>query len=175
MRIVYKTKGAEKLDHYYSGIPEPLADALRKGRQLMTDNPAHLSDAAKPLENAGKLPADTANDLDKYFLAGPNGAEKERLIRHGYEQAIELANATDKPIETFVVAGAGNSNFEVHIAEGKHAVTVFMLVTENREYGSNRSGSRSWVVRVAGPGEFPKAQHLDLEDPPTVKIQVSGA
>jgi hypothetical protein len=174
MAIVYKTTGAEKLDHFYSGIPEPLADALRKGRQLMTDNPAHLSDSAKRLEKDGKLPANSANDLDKYFLAGPNGADKERLIRRGYEEAIELANATDKPIETFVVAGA-SSNFEVHISEGKYAVTVFMFVTDNRTYGSNRSGSRSWVVRVAGPGELPKTQHLDLEDPPTVKTQVSGA
>ena len=175
MRIVYKTTGAEKLDHFYSGIPEPLADALRKGRQLMTENPARLSGAAKPLEDEGKLPPNSASDLDKYFLAGPGGAEKERLIRKGYEEAIALANAIDKPIETFVVAGAGNSKFEVHISEGKHAVTVHMFVTEDRTYGSYRSGSRSWIVSLAGPGEFPKAQHLDLEDPPTVKIQVSGA
>ena len=70
--------------------------------------------------------------------------------------------------------GASN-NFEVHIAEGKYAVTVFMFVTDNRTYGSYRSGSRSWVVRVGGPGEHPRTQHIDLEDPPTVKIQVSGA
>ncbi len=131
MAIVYKTTGAEKLDHYYSGIPEPLADALRKGRQLMTNNPARLSDAAWPLENDGKLPPRSADDLDKYWLAGAQGAAKERLIRRAYEQAIELANTTDKPIETFMIAGASN-NFEVHISEGKYAVTVFMFVTEDR-------------------------------------------
>ncbi len=174
MAIVYKTTGAEKLDHYYSGIPEPLADARRKGRQLMTDNPAHLSDAARPLENDGTLPVDSADHLDRYFLAGD--AEKERVMRRGYEQAIELASATDKPIETWVVAGAG-SKFELHISEGKYAVTVFMFVTDNRTYGSHRAGSRSWVIRVAGPGELPKDQatHLDLEDLPTVKTLVSGA
>jgi hypothetical protein len=174
MAIVYKTTGAEKLDHYSSGIPKPLADALRDGRHLMTANPTHLSDAARPLETDGTLPANSADHLDKYFLAGD--AEKERLMRRGYEQAIELANATDKPIETFFVAG-GSSRFELHISEGKYAVTVFMFVTDNRTYGSHRAGSRSWVVRVAGPGELLKDEyvHLDLEDLPTVKTQVSGA
>ena len=171
--LIYKTSGSEKLDHFYSGIPQPLPDALREGRKLMTDNPAHLADAAKPLQGAGKLPPKSAEDLDRYWLAGANGADKERLMRRGYEEAIDLANATDKPIETFVVAGASNN--EVHISEGKYAVTVFMLVTDNRSYGSNRAGSRSWVVRVAGPGELPKTEHLDLEDTPVVKIQVSGS
>jgi hypothetical protein len=174
MAIVYKTTGAEKLDHFYSGIPEPLADALRNGRKLMTDNPARLSDAARPLEAGGKLPPRSADDLDKYWLAGAKGAAKERLIRRAYEQAIDLANTTDKPIETFMIAGASNK-FEVHISEGKYAVTVFMFVTEDRMYGSSRAGSRSWVVRIGGPGELPKTQHLDLEDPPVVKTQVSGA
>jgi hypothetical protein len=174
MAIVYKTSGSEKLDHFYSGIPEPLADALRKGRGLMTANPAHLSDAARPLEADGKLPPNSADDLDRYWFAGGADAHKERLIRRGYEQAIDLANATDKPVETFVVAGASNT-FEVHIAEGKYAITVFMFVTDNRAYGSHRAGSRSWVVRAGGPGELPKTQHLDLEEPPAVKTQVSGS
>jgi hypothetical protein len=54
---------------------------------------------------------------------------------------------------------------------------VFMFVTDNRTYGSHRAGSRSWVIRVAGPGELPKDQstHLDLEALPTVKTLVSGA
>jgi hypothetical protein len=97
-------------------------------------------------------------------------------MRRGYEQAIDLANATDKPIETWIVAGA-SSKFELHISEGKYAVTVFMFLTDNRTYGSNRAGSRSWVIRVAGPGELPKDQltHLDFEDLPTVKTLVSGA
>ena len=174
MAIVYKTSGSEKLDHYYSGIDTPLHDALKTGRKHMTDNPNQLSDAAKPLETSGDLPLNSADHLDKYWFGGPDGADKERLIRRGYEQAIDLANATDKPVETFVVAGASNT-FEVHIAEGKYAITVFMFVTDNRTYGSSRSGSRSWVVRVGGPGEHPRTQHIDLEDPPTVKIQVSGA
>jgi hypothetical protein len=175
MAIVYKTSGSEALDEYYSG--SNLARALHDGRKLMTDNPNQLSGAARPLEAKGQLPQSSADDLDKYWLAGPGGADTERLIRHGYEHAIDLANTNDppKPIETFVVAGAGNNDFEVHVCEGKHAITVFMFVADNRTYGSRRAGSRSWVVSTGGPREHPRTNHIDLEDPPSVKTQVSGA
>ena len=176
MAIVYKTSGSEALDEYYSGNQTPLVDALREGLSLMRGSPNQLSGAARPLEAKGQLPQKSADDLDNYWLGGPDGPDTERLIRHGYEQAIGLANASTppKPIETFVVAGAG-TNFEVHLCEGKHAVTVFLFVANTRTYGSRRAGSRSWVVSTGGPGERPRTEHIDLEVPPTVKTQVSGA
>jgi hypothetical protein len=176
MAIVYKTSGSEALDEYYSGNQIPLVNALRDGLNLMRSNPNQISGAARPLEARGQLPQNSADDLDNYWLAGPSGAATERLIRHGYEHAISLANASTppKPIETFVVAGAA-TDFEIHLCEGKHAVTVFLFVTDDRTYGSRRAGSRSWVVSTSGPREHPWAQHIDLEEPPAVKLQVSGA
>jgi hypothetical protein len=175
MALVYKTFGSESLDQFYGGETTPLTEAYQNGLSLMQQNPDRISGAARPLEAQGQLPKNTADDLDTYWLAGPNGAEVDRVIRLGYEQAIKLANGNEepKPIETFVVTGA-SEHFELHICEGMHAVTVFMFVTDDRTYGSKRSSSKSWVVRVGGLRERTKKENLDFEDPPVVMTQVSG-
>ena len=176
MAIVYKTLGSESLDHFYSGIPSPLNQALQHGLNLMNASPTNLAGAAQPLENSGDLPANTASELDQYWVSPPGGADVERVMRHGYEEAIALASTHEPdpmPIETFLVTGAGE-DFEIHICEGKHAVTVFMFVPDGRSYGSKRSSSKSWVVRVGGRRERAKKEQLDDADEPVVKTQVSG-
>jgi hypothetical protein len=175
MALVYKTLQSEALDRFYSGSPKPLDQQLQYGRGLMKGNPTKLSDAARPPENDRELEAGSANDLD-LWVAAPNGKDVERIMRLGYEAAIDLASNNKpeaKPIETFFVVGA-SSNFELHICDGERAVTVFMFMPEKRSYGSKRASSRSWVVRVGGLRERAKKEQLDEEVLPVVKTQVSG-
>jgi hypothetical protein len=171
MALVYKTSQSEALDRFYSAGPT-LNPHLVHGRDLMNANPSRLSDAARPPEYAGDLAAGSANDLDRW-VAKPNGKDVERVMRLGYEQAIDLASGpTPKPIETFFVVGASR-NFELHICDGERAVTVFMFMPEERTYGSEHASSKSWVVRVAGLRERAD-EDLDKADLPVVKTQVSG-
>ena len=171
MLLVYKTSQSEALDRFYSESPT-LNQKLVHGRDLMKANPNKLSDAARPPEYAGDLAPGSANDLDQW-VAAPNGKDVERVMRLGYEQAIDLASGPKpKPIETFFVVGASR-NFELHICDGERAVTVFMIMPEERPYGSERASSKSWVVRVGGLRERAD-EALDQADLPVIKTQVSG-
>jgi hypothetical protein len=176
MALVYKSTGVEFLDDYFSGATTPLKQAFKEGLALMTSNPDSLKGTVAPFEGK-ELPDGTADGFESGWLAataGPlAGQDVERVMRHGYEQAIKLARDPLKPIETFFVTGAG-PDFELHICEGKYAVTVFMLIPQDRTHGSHNAQSKSWVVRVGHLGDSTTAEELDLEDPPTVKTLVSG-
>ncbi|HZP29572.1 MAG TPA: hypothetical protein VFC99_11515, partial [Acidimicrobiia bacterium] len=95
----------------------------------------------------------------------------DRVMRHAYDQAIRLATRADGvvPIETFWVTGAGD-DFEIHLCDGPQRITVFVFIP-GVAGGSTSTESRSWVIRV---GRDPGAERLDDEDPPVLKVQVSG-
>jgi hypothetical protein len=77
------------------------------------------------------------------------------------------------PIETLWITGTGDQ-FEVHICEGRRAVTVVNLIPLVRPYGSRRAKARSWVVRTSDGTEGDRERALDGGDPPVVMVQVSG-
>ena len=100
------------------------------------------------------------------------------MIRLANREAIALAGAhsPEVPIETFWVRGAGD-DFEVHIHDGVDRVTLFWMVPVERDYGSTRAETSSWVVRVGGLDDVrPDAsrRELDNEPDPVRMIQVSG-
>ena len=179
-RAVYKTKMAEFLDDFYSGESRPLNVAFDDATALMRAQ-GSLSDSTRELEKRGALPNGSAQAFEQGWLspsAPHRGPIVDRVLRSGYQEAIDLARARGVPIENFWVTGAGE-DFEVHICEGARRITVFMFVPaeETRDYGSYRAQSRSWVVRTGDITEVhPDAprQTLDDDEPPIRRIQVSG-
>jgi hypothetical protein len=178
---VYKSLTAEFLDDYYSGDATPLEEAYQSALALLE---AHASDplsaTTTDLNESGTLPRDVGNtdEFDAYWLSDTSqlaGKEVDRVLRHGYLEAIRIAQTyeTPVPIETFWVTGAGD-NFEVHICSGKRRVTVFMFIPKPRRYGSTRSDTASLVVRVGGLRDD-EAVALDDGNPPIVRVQVSGS
>ena len=65
------------------------------------------------------------------------GHDVDRVMRFGYQQAIELAAGFDPPapIESHWVTGAGD-DFELHIVADPHLVTVLIFIPADRDYGS---------------------------------------
>jgi hypothetical protein len=175
--VVYKSTAVEFLDDFYGGGSEELKQAFDSALDLLrTDRP--LVDRVSQLERDGRLSPGAADEFRAYWLAETSqlaGKEVDRVLRHGFREAIELARSSDppRPIETFWVTGASDE-FEVHICEGKRQVTVIMLIPLVRRYGSKRARSKSWAVRVGGLRDA-DAERLDEHDPATVKIQLSGA
>jgi hypothetical protein len=177
-RAVYKSSAAEFLDVLFSGLDKSHQEQYAESIDLLDRHAnAPLSEAARELGEQGTLRPDvgTDEDLRTYWLDEPGrlaGQHVDRVLRHGYRQAIELARTHDVPIETFWITGAGDE-FQVHICESERQVTVFMFVPQTRRYGSTRSTSRSWAVGVGGLRD-PGAEILDEGPPPVVKIQTSG-
>jgi hypothetical protein len=177
---VYKSLTAEFLDDFYSGDMMPIEDAYDRAEGLFEDHADDpLSATTADLNNEDLLSTDVGNpeDFDNYWLSGTSqlaGKEVDRVLRHGYAEAIRIARTYDEPvpIETFWVTGAGD-DFELHICKGKRHVTVFMFIPKPRRYGSTRSEATSWVVRVGGLRDD-EAEALDEGAPPIVKVQVSG-
>jgi hypothetical protein len=173
---VYKSKTVEFIDAFYADSTN-LAGTLQYARGLLASNAGALSATTLALQQNNGLAAGTANDFDQYWL-DPNsplgGQPIERVLRLGYQEAINLALSSDppRPIETLWVTGA-TDEFQVHICEGTRAVTVLMLIPLARTYGSQRATSRSWVVRLGGLRES-VGQALDDGVPPVVKVQTSG-
>jgi hypothetical protein len=177
-RAVYKNTGVETLDEVYSGNPTVLRAALEHALELLQDpqNDTLLDAAEKFVQQKDKLPDTTRNDLEHGWLPKV-GTNADRIVRHGYKAAIQLALAGDEddeplPIETFFVTGASDQ-FELHVCEGRRQVTVLMLLATERDYGSENAPSRSWIVRAGRSGDT-DAEVLEDGDPPIVKLQRSG-
>jgi hypothetical protein len=175
-RAMYKNTGLESLDELYSGRSKPLDEAFTEALELMRDpRNDRLSKTTEKFAQDGRLPPDTPEDVERWLPdAGPNA---DRVVRRGYEEAIRLALAGDEgerpvPIETFFVTGASDE-FELHVCEGTRQVTVLMLMPSERDYGSKRARSRSWIVRAGRSGDT-DAEVLEEGDPPIVKLQRSG-
>jgi hypothetical protein len=80
------------------------------------------------------------------------GPEFESVARQGYLEAIALAlsHAPPVPIETFWMTGAGNTRFEMQIADGPKHVAVTLLVPDV-EGGTEAPGSpEGWAVTTDG-------------------------
>ncbi len=175
MTYVYKNTGIEVLDDFFGGSAEQLEANFAYGLDLMNKQAAQFSRTVEKLEEEHHVDVGGAEQFDAYWLGSQSqlaGKEVARVLRRGYEQAIELATSLGKPIETFFVTAAVN-DFEVHVCEGRYAVTVFMFVPLARKYGSKNAISRSWVVRVGTPDDDEQVV-LDEQKPNIVSIQVSG-
>jgi hypothetical protein len=176
-RAVYKSTSAEFLDELFGGTTEELEAQYSQSLGLLDDiGDAPLSDAIERLAEEGELPADAVEDSQRGWRGEP---DVDRVIRAGYREAMRLASSGEvpMPIETLWVTGASDA-FELHICEGRRAITVlfFIPLDRTRRYGSERARARSWVVRTATTDDDLDAFGLaDPGDPPIVKIQVSGA
>jgi hypothetical protein len=175
-RAVYKSTSAEYLDDLFGGTPDERAAQYAQSLGLLEDiGEAPLSEAIERLAEEGELPAESVADSERGWRGRP---DVDRVIRAGYREAMRLASSGEEPlpVETLWVTGATDA-FELHICEGKRAITVLFFIPLERErsYGSERARSRSWVIRTARKGDDLEVFGLaDRGDPPLVKIQVSG-
>lgn len=181
-RAVYKSTAAEFLDDLFSGENDAL-DAVYRQRlaNLERTRGEPLSELVETLRERDELPA--AIDLERFqphWLSdeGPMaGMGVDRILRHGFEEAMRIASDRPDPlpIETLWMVGASD-NFEVHICEGKRRVTVVFVIPVDRDYGSRRAQSKSWVIRIGNtdPDDDRPISQLDDGHPPVVAIQTSG-
>jgi len=182
-RAVYKSKSVEVLDTFYVDGP---AAALQFGGGVLADPDADAQGvastwAASPgAVDAGFDPDELVGFQEKWLAEdGPLGEhEVDRVIRLANREAIAIADAHQPkvPIETFWVRGAGE-DFEVHVHDGVERVTVFWFVPLERDYGSTKTQTSSWVIRVGNlddvDADAPRVP-LDDEPDPVLMIQVSG-
>src|SRR4051794_32883109 len=167
-RAVYKSTAAEYLDDLFGGGPDELEVAYRTALDLLDSiGDAPLSEAVAQLVDDGDLPSDAIEDSNKGWRAGER---VDRVIRVGYTEAMQLAQARDEPlpIETLWVTGASD-DFELHICEGKRSIIVTLFIPLERSYGSRNATARSWVVRVDDESA------ADDGDVPVAMIQTSGS
>jgi hypothetical protein len=172
-RGVYKTTNAEFLDAAYHD-PGQLDEPLRRlrGGQSLVERAEEL-EVAEDSDQLG-LRQGSKDDLTR-FIADEGPGTFEPTLRHGFEEAFDLARQQNKPIEAFWVIAPGDA-FELHVCEGQHSIAVFFFVPpyKDREYGSYRASSRSWVFRVGDRTDVTAdAPRTDLGDGVT-QIQVSG-
>ena len=178
-RAVYKNSTVEFLDAFFRGDQEPIETTFAYSRHLLDGvGDGSLVGAAVQLETDGRLPNGVGTSVDfQRFWLGPSSQlgdpDVDRVMRHGYQQAMVIASSHQPPlpIETLWITGASDT-YEVHICEGTRQVTLLAFIPVQRHYGSSKATSRSWVVRVAEPGET--AGSLDAGDPPVVMVQTSG-
>lgn len=146
-RAVYKSTAAEYLDDLFGGSPDELSAAYQTALDLLDSiGDAPLTEAVARLVDDGDLPREAVENSDKGWRAG---ARVDQVIRVGYTEAMQLAQARDVPlpIETVWVTGASN-DFELHICEGKRSIIVTLFIPIERSYGSRHATARSWVVEV---------------------------
>jgi hypothetical protein len=173
-RAVYKSTSAEFLDDLFGGSPDELAAQYEQSLGLLDDiGDAPLSEAIERLAADGGLPDGSVEHSEKGWRGRP---DVDRVIRAGYREAIRMASAGDvpMPIETLWVSGASDT-FELHVCEGRRAITVLFFLPIQRDYGSERAQARSWVFRVGGSSDEIDAFGLgETGGPEIVQIQVSG-
>ena len=179
-RAVYKGKSIEDLDQFYrSGDAGEQLGHVRDLLAGVSEQP--LDAAAAQFADEGSIAPEAVREFQDGWLADESplgGHDVDRVMRFGYQQAIELAAGFDPPapIESHWVTGAGEE-FELHIVADPHLVTVLIFIPADRDYGSTRATSRSFVVRVGDlesvDPEAPRLQLDDAEDP-VFQIQVSG-
>jgi len=177
-QLVYKNSGAEHLDDFYSGTPEQLNRAYDEALAAIRGGNDAVAEWARGRSQTSGLHRRNHENLTSDWLGtGLGGKHADRILRHGYEEAIKLARSHPEPlpIETLFVRGCGE-DFELHICEGKRSVTVVLFVPArpglSDDYGSQNAKSKSWVVRAGGADG---AEVLHDAEPPVVKAATSGA
>jgi hypothetical protein len=173
---IYKSTSAEFLDELFGGDDaESLNAAFERSLGIFDSiGGAPLSEAAAQLADTGELPRKAVEQSQTGWRAGP---VVDRIIRAGYLEAIRRAQDRPEPvpIETFWVTGTSDE-FEVHLCDGKRRVTLFLFIpVDDREYGSERADTTSWIVRAGGADDADVMSLLDDDDPPIVIQQGSGA
>ena len=163
-RMIYKSSSAEFLDGLFGGDADSLREAYRKALEIL-DQFEHqpLAEAAELLSERGELPEDSAEKSRQGWRDDP---DVDRVIKHGYRAAIELADRKEPPvpIATLWMTGAAD-DFELHICDGPAHVTVVLVIPVHRDYGSNNAKAKSWVVRSGDSDESGN---------PVSIVQVSG-
>jgi hypothetical protein len=104
-RAVYKSTAAEYLDELFGGTPDELNAAYQGALGLLDSiGDAPLSDAVARLVDDGELPEETIENSNSGWRAGQR---VDRMIRVGYTEAMQLAQASDEPlpIERLEVGG----------------------------------------------------------------------
>jgi hypothetical protein len=168
---VYKTFDVEVLDDFYSEGPR----ALSRGHDLLQASATEgLSLGFGQYEEEQEYQRRTTTEEFAGWITSAGGENAETVIRVGYEAAVELAQAQSLPIDTFFVTGASDE-FELHVCEGTHQVTVLMFMPKDSEYGrtygSSRAKAKSWIFRTGRPDD----SDADRVDGGTVvQIQRSG-
>ncbi len=180
---IYKIQSGEALDDFYEADP---GEALSLAAGLLSEaDSSSVVLAAEAFADTDNLPDGAVDELRGGWLEGIRwsggvvpGDEVDRVLRLGYREAIAVAREYDPPvpIESFWVTGPG-VQLGVHITAGPRRVTVFISTPVELKYGSTRTSSRSWVVRIGDLDEVdPEAPREQLDDGqfPVMKIQVSG-
>lgn len=168
-RAVYKTISAEYLDRVYS---HPAAFPI--AMQRLAD-PESLVDVTLRLEQLNDLPDGSADEFTGLIdMKAPSPLEQ--ILRSGYRVAFEMASEKGQPVETFWVTAPGE-DFELHICEGRQSIVVFFFVPgeEERDYGSRRAVSKSWVVRAGDRSDVRADAPRTVLADPVLQIQTSGA
>jgi hypothetical protein len=180
---IYKILSGEALDEFYEANP---GNALDQAEGLLANADSEsVVVAAETFAGEDNLPDGAVDELQSGWLDGIRfsggvvpGDEVDRVLRLGYREAIALARDYDPPapIESFWVTGPG-AQLGVNITAGPRRVTVFISTPVELDYGSRRTSSRSWVVRIGDLEAIdPDAPREQLDDGPVpvMKIQVSG-
>jgi hypothetical protein len=148
----FKGKAALAIDRWYSS--DDVRANLEYARSLLERRTLSFDAIVRELDAAGRKENEFVYPLGGGALQGD---DFESVTRQGYLEAIGLALESDAhgpvPIKTFWMTGAGNEQFEMHIADGAEHVSVTLLVPET-EGGSYYEGDpESWVVRIGADGE----------------------
>jgi hypothetical protein len=95
------------------------------------------------------------NPIPNGVLQGPSF---EKVTRQGYLEAIGLALSHEPPvpIRTYWMTGIGNEEFEMHITDGAHAVSVTLLVPEVDGGTEEDDSPECWVVTLEGDEAVPR-------------------
>jgi hypothetical protein len=166
---IYKSTAAEFIDDFFSGDGATLRENLEYALRLLDQDDTPLSAIIDQFSEDRQGP-----NYEKTPPKWLQGADVDRVMKHGYKEAIRLALSHDDPvpIETLWITGAAR-DFEMHICDGKRLVTVLLSIPVVKEYGSKRASARSVVFGVGDrQGLAPEA--VDNEGAPVLRRQVSG-
>jgi len=167
-RQVHKTVYTEALDEYFSGTGEELRAAYRHALDLLaeyddrplSDVTAHIAASDTSQANTPTGPRDVGSSehfFDDWLSDDSrlDGQAVDRVFRHGYRTAIELAIEGDepRPIETVWISNE-QGDFEVHVVDGERQVTVVVFVplpTDDLIGGTGGASAklarrRSWAI-----------------------------
>jgi len=152
---IYKSKSIEFLDRFYRDDPTGAAGVAG---ELLSDSSTGAFAVANAWASRTGFDADEVQGFQTVWLdpAGTfGGHDVDRVLRYANRAAVELATSRGsvRPIETFWVTGFGDE-FEIHVHDGKDRVTMFMVLPEERTYGSERAATQSFVVREGDPIEM---------------------
>ena len=141
-RHVHKTLLTESLDEFFGGTAEELEAAYQYALDLLdeyderplSDVTAHITTSDSSRADAPSGPRDVGSSEHFFndWLSDDSpldGRAVDRVLRHGYRTAIELAleGEQPRPIETVWVSGE-SGDFELHVVEGRRQVTVVVFV-----------------------------------------------